>query len=87
MARFADRGLPCSIVRTPEEALRARQFSDGGRLRERVGRDGRDIGALPLPLADSLKAAADTKPWPRLGEHNDLIPEKGGESLSLTDRD
>ncbi len=74
MSLFSRLKLPCSIVRTLQEATDSPHFRSRGVFDARVERDGTGMCALPLPLGDPVRATRGTAAWPRLGEHNDLLP-------------
>ncbi len=75
MSLFSSLQLPCSIVRTLQEATDSPHFRSRGVFDARVERDGAGMCALPLPLGDPVRATRGTATWPRLGEHNALLSE------------
>lgn len=74
MARLSRSEIPCSIVRSPEEAVSSPHFRSRGLFDAQAERDGVTIPALPLPVVRALRVARERAPWPRLGEDNDLVP-------------
>jgi crotonobetainyl-CoA:carnitine CoA-transferase CaiB-like acyl-CoA transferase len=65
--RFAGRDVCCCIVLTLEEALQSPHFLERGLFSARVSDAGREISALAVPLAPSLRAAAGVRASPALG--------------------
>ncbi len=73
-ALFAGKDLCCCIVATVEEALADPHFRRRGLFERRLGADGHEIPALPVPVADDFRAEAGLAGYPSLGEANALLP-------------
>lgn len=72
-ARFAGKDLCCCVVATLEEALADPHFRARGLFDRRVSAGGREIAALPVPLAPELRSGPARAEYPTLGEANDLL--------------
>ncbi len=73
-ALFAGKDLCCCIVATVEEALADPHFRRRGLFERRLGAEGHEIPALPVPVADDFRAEARLAGYPSLGEDNALLP-------------
>lgn len=75
-ALFADRDVCCSIVSSLDEAVSDPHFKARGVFSYRLSAHGRDIPALPVPVASVFRSPQIRSTAPRLGEtHDPLLPE------------
>jgi alpha-methylacyl-CoA racemase len=72
-ARLAGRDVCCSVVATVEEALADPHLEARGLLAHRLAADGRELPALPVPLAPVFRSAPHAETYPALGEANALL--------------
>jgi crotonobetainyl-CoA:carnitine CoA-transferase CaiB-like acyl-CoA transferase len=57
-----------------EEALHDSHFVERGLFAHQIaGQSGKTIAALPLPIAETLRAKPAAKPSPKLGADNDRL--------------
>ena len=70
---FAGRDICCSVVKTLEEAARDSAFHERGLFSRRSEADGDGITALPVPVADGLRAGDAVRTVPALGEANAML--------------
>lgn len=70
---FAGKDVCCSIVATMDEAMKDAHFHARGVFVRRLAADGKDIEALPVPIADAFRSAEMTDTYPTLGEGNALL--------------
>jgi alpha-methylacyl-CoA racemase len=77
---FAGKDVCCCVVASLEEALRDPHFIARGVFAARLAADGKEIAALPAPVAPQFRAHPDAAGYPGLGEANEeLLEEKRGE--------
>ena len=72
-ALFAGKDLCCCIVASVEEALADPHFRRRGLFERRLGASGREIPALPVPVASDFRAEISVAGYPSLGEANVLL--------------
>jgi crotonobetainyl-CoA:carnitine CoA-transferase CaiB-like acyl-CoA transferase len=65
--RFAGEDVSCAIVATLEEAVRDPQIASRGALAHRLAVAGREIPALPVPVAPEFRRPPETAAAPPLG--------------------
>lgn len=70
---FTGKDVCCSIVASLKEALADPQVVARRLFERKVGADGREIAALPLPIVDAFRSGACSAGYPSLGEANDLL--------------
>ncbi|MBM3570799.1 MAG: CoA transferase [Alphaproteobacteria bacterium] len=73
---FAGQDVCCAIARSLEEAMAHPQFRGRGLFAGQVTGGATVVPALPVPLAPAYRDSGLRKPYPRLGEANDLLKEK-----------
>ena len=72
--KFAAADCCVTIMASLEEALHDPHFVERGLFAHQVsGSSGKTMPALPVPIAQTLRAPAGPKPSPRLGADNDLL--------------
>ena len=72
--KFAAADCCVTIMASLEEALHDPHFVERGLFAHRVvGPSGATMGALPVPIAETLRAVAGVKDSPALGAHNALL--------------
>jgi crotonobetainyl-CoA:carnitine CoA-transferase CaiB-like acyl-CoA transferase len=72
--KFAAADCCVTIMASLEEALHDPHFVERGLFAHRVaGASGATMPALPVPIAETLRAAPGTKPSPKLGADNALL--------------
>jgi alpha-methylacyl-CoA racemase len=76
-AMFAGKDLCCNVVNSIEQALADPQFRARGLFDRQLVADGREIPALPVPIAPRFRDGHSAG-YPALGEANSLL-DKGGE--------
>jgi crotonobetainyl-CoA:carnitine CoA-transferase CaiB-like acyl-CoA transferase len=77
--RFAGKDVCCSIVTSIKDALADPQLVARRLFERKVTADGREIAALPVPIAAAFRPATTVAGYPVLGEGNVLLDEtKGG---------
>jgi len=69
-ALFAGKDLCCCIVGSVEEALRDPHFAARGVFAAKLAAGGKQIAALPVPVAQQFRAQVDVAGYPALGEAN-----------------
>ncbi len=74
-AAFAGKDLCCNVVSTIEEALADPQFRARGLFERRLTAGGKEIAALPVPIAPEFRAG-ESAGYPALGEANPLLDKK-----------
>ena len=72
-ALFAGKDICCSIMASVEEAMRDPHFIARGVFGARLVAEGKQMTALPVPVAPQFRAQADTAGYPALGEANSLL--------------
>ncbi len=73
-ALFAGKDLCCCIMGSVEEALRDPHFIGRGVFAAKLAADGKQITALPVPVAPQFRAQPESAGYPALGEANqDLL--------------
>jgi predicted aconitase with swiveling domain len=72
-AAFAGHDICCSVVKTMEEAVRSPATAERGLLRYEATAAGQRMPALPIPLADAVRADAPSGAVPPLGEGNGTL--------------
>ena len=72
-ALFAGKDLCCCIVGAVEVALRDPHFIARGVFAAKLAADGKEIAALPVPVAPQFRAQSDAAGYPALGEANSLL--------------
>ncbi len=73
MRHFQAYDFPAALVLSFEEALSQPHFLARNLLKRRVSADGKEITALPVPLAANLRTADLVRTSPTLGEGNALL--------------
>jgi crotonobetainyl-CoA:carnitine CoA-transferase CaiB-like acyl-CoA transferase len=72
-ALFAGKDICCSIMASVEEAMRDPHFVERGVFNAKLAADGKQMTALPVPVAPQFRAQTDTAGYPALGEANSLL--------------
>jgi crotonobetainyl-CoA:carnitine CoA-transferase CaiB-like acyl-CoA transferase len=72
-ARFEGEDCCCNLVATLEEAMADPHFRARGLFAAALVAGGRELPALPLPLAPALRAPPEVQSAPELGEANGLL--------------
>jgi len=72
-AIFSGKDVCCSVVASLRDALADPQVLARRLLERRITAEGREIAALPVPIADVFRSAARSAGYPPLGEANDLL--------------
>jgi alpha-methylacyl-CoA racemase len=72
-ARFEGEDCCCNLVATLEEAMADPHFRARGLFAAALVAGGRELPALPLPLAPALRAPREVQSAPELGEANALL--------------
>ncbi len=72
-ALFAGRDICCCVMASLEEALRDAHFVSRGVFGAKLDADGKQIAALPVPVAPQFRAQAESAGYPALGEANSLL--------------
>ncbi len=72
-ALFAGKDICCSVMASVEEAMRDPHFIARGVFNAKLAADGKQMTALPVPVAPQFRAQADTAGYPALGEANSLL--------------
>jgi alpha-methylacyl-CoA racemase len=72
-AAFAGRECASAIVRSFEEAVADPHFAARRLLDHRVDAGGRDLPALPVPIASAFREPPASRSAPALGEADDLV--------------
>ena len=75
-ALFAGKDLCCAIVVSVEAALRDPHFISRGVFSAKLAAAGKEITALPVPVARQFRARPETDGYPALGEANALLDRK-----------
>ena len=75
-AAFAGRDVCACVVKTLQEAVRDAHFVERGLFARRLVAEGRQIPALPVPLAGAFRSAGSEATYPGLGESNELLKAK-----------
>ena len=70
---FAGQDVCCSIVATMGEAMKDAHFDARGVFARRLAADGREIEALPVPVAEAFRPDTLVDGYPALGEGNTLL--------------
>jgi crotonobetainyl-CoA:carnitine CoA-transferase CaiB-like acyl-CoA transferase len=79
-ALFAGKDLCCCIMGSIEEALRDPHFAARGVFAAKLAAAGKQITALPVPIASEFRAAPGARGYPALGEANaEMLGEARGE--------
>ncbi len=77
-ARFAGKDVCCSIVTSLKDALADPQVVARQLFERKVIAGGKDIAALPVPIAAVFRSTGTSAGYPVLGEANALLDEKKG---------
>ncbi len=72
-ALFAGKDLCCCIVGSVEEASRDPHFVSRGVFAAKLAAGGKEISALPVPVAPRFRAQPETTGYPGLGEANSML--------------
>lgn len=72
-ALFAGKDICCSIMASVEDAMRDPHFIARGVFNAKLTADGKQMTALPVPVAPQFRAHADAAGYPALGEANSLL--------------
>jgi len=72
-ALFAGKDLCCCIVGSLEEALHDPHFISRGVFAARLAAGGKEISALPVPVAPQFRAQPASAGYPGLGEANSML--------------
>ena len=75
-ALFAGQDICCCVMASIEEALADPHFQARGVFTAKLVADGKEIDALPVPVAPHFRAQSDTAGYPALGEGNSLLDGK-----------
>jgi alpha-methylacyl-CoA racemase len=75
-ARFAGKDLCCSIVTSIQDALADPQVVARQLFERKVTADGKEMAALPSPIAAAFRSANIVASYPALGEANGLLNER-----------
>lgn len=70
---FAGKDVCCCIMASVEEALRDQHFIARGVFSAKLGADGKQITALPVPVVPQFRAQPESAGYPALGEANSLL--------------
>ncbi len=70
---FAGKDVCCCIMASVEEALRDQHFIARGVFSAKLGADGKQITALPVPVVPQFRAQQQSARYPALGEANSLL--------------
>jgi len=70
---FEGRDICCCVVSSVEHALADPHFIGRGLFAAKLAAQGRDITALPVPVAPQFRAAPESAGYPALGEANSLL--------------
>ena len=73
---FAGKDLCCNIMVSIGDALRDAHFISRGVFAAKLTADGKQITALPVPVAPPFRAQPDAAGYPALGEANALLRRK-----------
>jgi crotonobetainyl-CoA:carnitine CoA-transferase CaiB-like acyl-CoA transferase len=76
---FAGKDVCACLVKTVREALADAHFIERGLFAHRLVAGGRQIPALPVPVAPAFRGAAGTAGYPLLGEDNALLDMLGAQ--------
>ena len=82
--RLAGKDVCCNLVRTVEEAMADPQFQERGAFRYRVRSDKEALPAVSVPICDEFREPETGRPYPKLGEANELLAGGQGESRHAT---
>ena len=74
---FAGKDVCACLVKTVQEALADAHFIERGLFARRLVAGGRQIPALPVPVAAAFRDAASAAGYPLLGEDNALLDARG----------
>jgi alpha-methylacyl-CoA racemase len=72
-ALFAGEDVCCCIVRSVEDALRDPHFAARGVFGAKLAAGGKEISALPVPVAPQFRAQGQIAGYPALGEANSFL--------------
>ena len=72
-AMFAGKDICCCIMASIEDARRDPHFVARGVFEARLAADGRQMTAMPVPVAPQFRAQPDSASYPALGEANSLL--------------
>jgi crotonobetainyl-CoA:carnitine CoA-transferase CaiB-like acyl-CoA transferase len=72
-ALFAGKDICCCVMASLEEALRDPHFISRGVFGAKLAADGKQMSALPVPVAPQFRASSDVAGYPALGEANSLL--------------
>ncbi len=72
-ALFAGKDLCCCIVGSVDAALRDPHFAARGVFAAKLAAEGKQIAALPVPVAPQFRSQPDVAGYPELGEANSLL--------------
>jgi crotonobetainyl-CoA:carnitine CoA-transferase CaiB-like acyl-CoA transferase len=75
-ALFAGKDVCCSIMASIEDAMCDPHFIARGVFAARLAADGKQMTALPVPVAPQFRAQPDSAGYPVLGEANALLERK-----------
>ena len=73
---FAGKDVCCSIMASVEDAMSDAHFIARGVFAARLAADGRQMTALPVPVAPQFRAQPESAGYPALGEANALLDSK-----------
>ena len=72
-AQFAGKDVCCCIMASVEEALRDPHFIARGVFGAKLAAGGKEMTALPVPVAPQFRAQPDSAGYPALGEANAML--------------
>ena len=72
-ALFAGKDICCCVMASLQDAMRDPHFIARGVFGAKLEADGKQMTALPVPVAPQFRATADTASYPALGEANSLL--------------
>lgn len=72
-ALFTGKDVCCTIMASVEDALRDPHFTARGVFAAKLAADGRQMTALPVPIAPKFRAQIGAAGYPALGEANDEL--------------
>ncbi|MEO7728614.1 MAG: CoA transferase, partial [Burkholderiales bacterium] len=72
-ALFEGRDVCCCIMASAKDAMRDAHFVARGVFGAKLAADGKQMTALPVPVAPQFRAQPDSAGYPALGEANSLL--------------
>ncbi len=72
-ALFAGKDVCCCIMASIEDALADTHFISRGVFGAKLAADGKEMTALPVPIAPQFRAQPDSVGYPALGEANSML--------------